>query len=58
VRRGKICSGKITGPVQNYPALSMGFGAFDVFKSTESEADPVMCNGIARNARVAVSNAA
>ena len=38
--RGKIRSGKITGPVQNYPALSMVFGDFEVFKSTESEADP------------------
>ena len=46
--RGKICSGKITGPVQIYPALSMGFGAFDLFKSTESEADPVKCNRVFR----------
>ena len=38
--RGKICSGKITGPVQNYPALSMVFGELEVFKSTESDADP------------------
>ncbi len=38
--RGKIRSGKITGSVQNYPALSMVFGEFEVFKSTESEADP------------------
>ena len=42
--RGKIRSGKITGPVQNYPALSMVFGAFEVFKSTESEADPFKYN--------------
>ena len=43
MRCGKIRSGKITGPVQNCPALSMVFGAFEVFKSTESEADPINC---------------
>ena len=39
--RRKIRGGKITGPVQNCPALSMVFGEFEVFKSTESEADPL-----------------
>jgi hypothetical protein len=48
VLRGKIRSGKITGPAQNYPALSMVFVAFEVFKSTESEADPLSYNYYAK----------
>jgi hypothetical protein len=44
VLRGKIRSGNITGSVQNFPALSMVCGEFEVFKSTESEADPFKYN--------------
>ena len=38
--RGTKSSGKITGPAQSYPALSMAFHEFLVAASTESEADP------------------
>ena len=48
---GKIRSGKITGLVQNYPALSMAVGAFEVFESTESEADPQSVLEAAKAAR-------
>ena len=54
--RGTIRSGKITGPVQNYPALSMVFGEFEVFKSTESEADPIKCNSKLLEIHILVSH--